>query len=72
MSPRAYIICFPASVAIGTVDEMLRAAAELGAISVGTNDREHFVVIERSADLERFDRLTSDWQKSEMVVVRPL
>ena len=51
---------------------MLRAAAELGAISVGTNDREHFVVIERSADLERFDRLTPDWQKSEMVVVRPL
>jgi len=51
---------------------MLRVAAELGAISVGTNDREHFVVIERSVDLERFDRLASDWQKSEMVVVRPL
>ncbi|MGA1809974.1 hypothetical protein VHN57_02215 [Sphingobium sp. WW5] len=72
MSPRAYIIFFPASVASGTVDEMLRVAAELGAISVGTNDREHFVVIERSVDLERFDRLASDWQKSEMVVVRPL
>jgi len=51
---------------------MLRVAAELGAISVGTNDREYFVVIERSADLERFNRLTSDWEKSEMVVVRPL
>lgn len=51
---------------------MLRVAAELGVISAGTKDREHFVVIGQSADLECFDRLTSDWQKSEMVVVRPL
>jgi hypothetical protein len=72
MSPAAYIISFPASASSVKVEDALRAAAVLGAVSAGTTEREHFIVIERSVELERFDRLTSEWRKSGMALVRPL
>ena len=72
MSPRAYIISLPASALSGKVEEALRDAAELGAISAGTSEREHFIVIGQSAELERFDRLTSEWRKCGVALVRPL
>lgn len=72
MSPRAYILSFSARASSEQILETLRIATELGAISPGTKDREHFLVIDYLPKFERFERLSSEWQNSGMVLVRPL
>lgn len=72
MSPRGYILSFSVTASSEQINNALRAATKLGAISPGTKDREHFIVISYLSEFERFKRVASEWQSSGMAFVRPL